>query len=680
MFQPVNPRQRLPEVEHEILDFWNKAKIFERSIEQRKGKRKYVFFDGPPFANGLPHYGHILANALKDAVTRYWTMKGYYVPRVNGWDCHGLPVEYEVEKELKLSGRKDIEKMGVAKFNTACRESVFRYTEEWEKLLRRIGRWVDFDNSYATLENNYIESIWWVFKRIWDKKMMYEGFKSMHVCPRCETPLSNFEVSQGYKEVTDLAVILKFEITDAQFLQKFCGGKKTSFSAWTTTPWSIPTTMGLAVGKDFEYTLLQVGDEQIICAKNRIPYVMEHLKEDEWSTVDTLQGESIVGISYKHPFAQYKDHPDVRENKNVYKTYAKDYVSVEDGTGIVTINGAFGEIDMQSAQDSELPIVVNVRMDGTYTEEMGEFAGMNVKHPNLNNKIAEFLAKKNCLLRKENIRHSYPHCWRCDTPLLNYATKSWFIKVTEIKDKLIRNNKKIHWQPSHIQDGRFGKWLEGARDWAISRNRFWGCPIPIWECACGNKTCVDSVNTLRQNSYSANRYIFVRHGEAENNVQKIANSDMKKIFHLTEKGKKQAESAAKKLRNYRIDLIFSSPFTRTKETAEIINQFACDGGREVTLDQHLVEHQVGQFEGQPSDAYMNQFGNYEDRYGKHIPQTESFQDVEKRVSDFVDYLDRKHKGKTSDKRLQGIRFCWDRVGLLAFALLTHVREHELVQE
>ncbi len=473
-------------MERNLLEFWEKNHIFEKSVEARKGKPKFVFFDGPPFANGLPHYGHIMANSLKDAVTRYWTMKGYYVPRTNGWDCHGLPVEYEVEKELKLAGKKDIEKMGVAEFNAKCRESVFRYTKEWETLLKRIARWVDFGNSYATLNNEYIESIWWVFSQIWKKEMVYEGNKSMHICPRCETPLSNFEVSQGYKEVTDLSTTVKFEFVDEP---------GTYFLAWTTTPWSLASTMGLAVNKKIDYVKVQTKNGNYILAAKRLETVFANTGLN-YVVVDQFKGSKLVGKKYKHLFDYYNNHPDVKKSKNVFHAVAMDYVSDEEGTGIVTINGAFGEEDMNAALQSDIPIIVNIGMDGCYFSEVKEFAGKFVKGQDQN--IAEYLDKKGLLFKKENFRHSYPHCWRCDTPLLNYATKSWFIKVADIKPRLLKNNNKIHWQPEHIRDGRFGKWLEGARDWAISRNRFWGCPMPLWQCENHHTVCVASKKELEE--------------------------------------------------------------------------------------------------------------------------------------------------------------------------------------
>ena len=382
---------------------------------------------------------------------------------MNGWDCHGLPVEYEIEKALGLNGRNDIEAMGIETFNGKCRESVFRYTEQWNELLERLARWVDIEHGYATLNANYMESIWWVFKQIWDKGMMYQDFKAMHVCSRCVTPLSNFEVSLGYKDVTDLSVIAQFELEEEP---------GTFFIAWTTTPWSIPSTMGLAVKKDIDYVKVRTPRGNFILAEKRVPWAFAHLPPAEYEIIEHFKGEKIIGKKYKHVFDYYNSHPEVQKSEKAFHTVATDYVSDEDGTGIATINGAFGEIDMEAAKLHNLPLILNVSMDGLYDATVGNFSGKFAKTQDQN--LAEDMEVREKLFKKENIRHSYPHCWRCDTPLLNYATKAWFIRVTDIKDKLIANNKKIHWQPDHIKEGRFGKWLENVRDWNISRNRFWG--------------------------------------------------------------------------------------------------------------------------------------------------------------------------------------------------------------
>lgn len=472
-------------MEEKILKFWEERKIFEKSVDARKEKKKFVFFDGPPFANGLPHYGHIMANSLKDAVTRYWNMKGYYVPRTNGWDCHGLPVEYEIEKELGLSGKKDIEKMGVEEFNKKCRESVFRYTKEWEILLKRIGRWVDFSQSYATLDNTYMESIWWVFSQIWKKEMVYMGYKSMHICPRCETPLSNFEVSQGYKDVTDLSVAAKFKLVD----------EDAYILAWTTTPWTLPGNVALCFGPKIEYVKVGVkyedGKEEVyIVAKDRVEALF---KDMNYNVLEKVSAKKMEGREYIPLFDFYRD--EVAKSGTGYRVVLDPYVSTEEGTGIVHIAPMFGEEDYQVAQKYKLPLVQHVSMDGTFREPVKLWAGKFSKGQDQN--IVEELRKNGKVFSSLNIRHSYPHCWRCDTPLLNYSTRSFFIKVSELKPRLLKNNKKIHWQPDHIQQGRFGKWLEGARDWAISRNRFWGCPIPVWVCEANHMVCVASIDELK---------------------------------------------------------------------------------------------------------------------------------------------------------------------------------------
>ncbi len=500
-FKDVNAKQSFPEMEQKMLKFWEKESIFEESVARRKQEKKFVFFDGPPFANGLPHYGHILANALKDAVTRYWTMKGYYVPRTNGWDCHGLPVEYEIEKELEISGRKDIEKFGVENFNEKCRESVFKYTNEWEKMLGRVGRWLDHEETYATLQTNYMESIWWVFKQIWDKDLVYQGHKSMHICPRCETPLSNFEVTQGYKDVTDLSVVAKFELKDEP---------GTYVLAWTTTPWTLPGNVALALGPDVKYVKIQAEDDKYIVAKDLVEKVMG---DREYKELDAVDPKSLEGKEYKPLFPFYEG----KLEKKAYVLLLADFVSTEDGTGVVHIAPAFGEDDLAIGQEHGLEVLQHVGGDGTFNEEVKPWAGKFVKTQDQN--IAKWLEENGGLFSKENYRHSYPHCWRCDTPLLNYTTKAWFIRVTDIKDRLLANNKKIHWQPEHIKDGRFGKWLEGARDWNISRSRFWGCPIPIWECECGEYKAIGSVEELKE--HSINHKQPERHGELDLHIPYI---------------------------------------------------------------------------------------------------------------------------------------------------------------
>ena len=498
MFKKVDLKQSFPELEKNLLKYWDTKEIFKKSLEARKKGKKYVFFDGPPFANGLPHYGHILANVIKDSITRYWTMKGCYVPRRNGWDCHGLPVEYEIEKELGMNGRKDIVDYGIENFNDKCRESVFRYTKEWEDTLKRIARWVDFSDSYATLDNNYMETIWWIFKQIWDKKMVYSGFKSMHICPRCETALSNFEVSQGYKDVTDLSVTAKFKLKDDALKAIKSEGETVFVLSWTTTPWTLPGNAALAFNEKIEYVKVVGKSPNDPEAKEETYIVAKALADsvfgaDKYYILDKVDPKKLEGTHYE-PVFDYFLGKDM--GGELYSIQMAEFVTTEDGTGIVHIGSMFGEDDYALAIEKKLALIQHVKMDGTFTEDVKDFAGKSVKGQDLN--VVLFLHAKGLVFSKQNFKHSYPHCWRCDTPLLNYSTRSFFIKVTDVKDKMLKNNKKIHWQPEHIQEGRFGKWLEGARDWAISRNRFWGCAIPVWECSCGKMECVGSIEEMKK--------------------------------------------------------------------------------------------------------------------------------------------------------------------------------------
>lgn len=478
-FKPVKNNQNLVDLELQKLDFWRDQKIFQKSLAQRTDAKKVVFFDGPPFANGLPHYGHMMISALKDAVARFWTMKGFYVPRTAGWDCHGVPVENEIEKAHNIRGRADIEKIGVAQFNSDCRASVFKYKKEWEQTLERLGRWVDFEHGYATLDNNYMESIWAVFKQIWDKGMVYQGYKPMHISTALETPLSNFEASLNYKDVTDYSVTAKFELLD---------DPGTFVLAWTTTPWTLPGNQALAIGRNLAYVKVEYEGQKLIVGKDRLEDVF---KDKEYKVLEEVQAKDLIGRKYKPLFPYYAEmHPEF------FQIFAADFVTVEGGTGVVHIAGGFGEDDYNLISDKGLPPIVHVEMNGHFKDEVIDFAGKYVRGQDQN--IGKWLEEKGLLFSSENYRHSYPHCWRTDTPLLNYVTNSWFIRVTDVKDKLLANNQKINWQPAHIRDGRFGKWLEGARDWSISRSRYWGCPLPIWQNENGDQICVGSMAELEQ--------------------------------------------------------------------------------------------------------------------------------------------------------------------------------------
>jgi len=471
------------------MKYWEENKIFEKSVENRDASNSYVFYDGPPFATGLPHYGHIVAGTMKDLVPRFWTMKGKRVERRWGWDCHGLPIENIVEKELNLNSRKDIETYGVDKFNETCRSKVMMYADEWKKIVKRLGRWVDMENDYKTMDPDFMESVWWVFKSLWEKGLLYEGHKSMHICPRCETTLSNIEVSQNYKDVKDISVTCKFELVDEP---------KTYVLAWTTTPWTLPGNVALAVGADLNYVKVEFDGAKYILVKELVPKFFEG---KDYKVLENFKGATLVGKKYVPLFDYYKE-ADLVNKENLYVIESADFVSTEDGTGVVHIAPAFGEDDMNLGREKKLSFIQHVGQDGRFTSDVVDFAGMEVKpkeDPTATDvEVLKYLSAKDLIFSKEKYAHSYPFCWRCESPLLNYATSSWFVKVADQKEALLKNSESINWVPEHLKEGRFGQWLEGARDWSISRSRYWGNPLPVWKCDCGNVKVVGSRQELEE--------------------------------------------------------------------------------------------------------------------------------------------------------------------------------------
>jgi isoleucyl-tRNA synthetase len=452
----------LSQIEQKILKFWDKKRIFFKSIRQRQESRFFSFYDGPPFASGPPHYGHILATAIKDTVLRYWTMRGWRVERRVGWDCHGLPVENLIEKELGIKSKKEIEKMGIKKFNEACQASVFRCVKDWETTLKRVGRWADYKNAYATMDKEYTESVWWVFKKLYELGLVYQDYRVTPYCPRCGTPLSNFELNQpgAYQDVEDQSVYLKFPI-------KGEGGS--FFLVWTTTPWTLPANTALAVGENINYVKVKVGEEKYILAKERL-----NVLNETYEIENEFLGGALVGLEFEPLFAIKLDRPG-------YKVVAADFVAVDEGTGIVQMAPSFGEEDMELGRKENLPAPVTVDLEGKIVKGLGiPGEGKFVKEADED--IKADLKKRRLLYKEEKIIHSYPFCWRCDTPLLYYPLNTWYVAVSRFKDQLVKNNQQIRWVPAHLKEGRFGRWLEGARDWAVSRNRFWGAPIPIWRC------------------------------------------------------------------------------------------------------------------------------------------------------------------------------------------------------
>jgi len=471
-FQEVK-QEGFAEIERRICDFWKDTDAFKKSIKQRENAPRFVFYDGPPFATGLPHYGHLLAGTIKDIIPRYWTMRGFQVARRFGWDCHGLPVEMAVEKQLDLSGKSEIESFGIPEFNEACRSIVLKYTKEWEQVVTRIGRWVDFDHDYKTMDPWYMETIWWVFKQLWEKDLIYLGHKVMPYSWRCATPLSNFEANLNYKDVQDAAITVRFAV---------CGQAQTYFLAWTTTPWTLPGNLALCVGKDIEYVRVQDQDVQYILAKARLDTYYKDPESVE--ILETLPGSKLLNMAYEPLFPYFAD----QREKGAFQVIAGDFVTTEDGTGIVHIAPAYGEDDAKVCEENHIPMVDGVDDEGNFKPIVSDFAGQNIKEADKH--IIRMLKDQKQLVHQSTIQHSYPFCWRTDTPLIYKAVPTWFVKVSQIKEQMIANNAKIRWVPDYVGERRFANWLEDARDWAISRNRFWGTPIPVWVCDQCEKTQV----------------------------------------------------------------------------------------------------------------------------------------------------------------------------------------------
>lgn len=482
-FKEVSSQVDLPALERQVLEAWKKGDTFRRSVEQREGGPTFVFYEGPPTANGLPHIGHALTRVVKDLFPRYKTMKGFYSLRKGGWDTHGLPVEIEIEKELGFSGKKAIEEYGVAAFNQRCKESVFRYVREWVELSERLGFWIDMDDPYITLTNEYMESVWWILKQLWDKDLLYQGYKSLPYCPRCGTALSDHEVAQGYREVEDPGITVRFPLRDEP---------GTYFLVWTTTPWTLPGNVALAVGPVLPYVVVEQktangGTERLILAE---PLVDKVLK-GEYEVVRRVRGRDLAGIHYQ-PLYTF-----IPVEQDYAYVITGDFVSVEEGTGIVHIAPAFGAEDLEAGKEHGLPVLQTVDLEGCFVEAVTPWRGMFVK--DADPLIIQDLEQRGLLYEAAPYRHVYPFCWRCNTPLLYYAKTSWFIETTRVKDRLLANNEKINWYPEHIKHGRFGNWLENNVDWALGRERYWGTPLPIWECeACRHRECFGSVRELEE--------------------------------------------------------------------------------------------------------------------------------------------------------------------------------------
>ncbi len=602
--------------EEAVLEFWKENKIFQKSLDKKapkENKGNYVFYDGPPFATGLMHYGHILGSTAKDAVARYKTMQGYHVPRKWGWDCHGLPIENIVEKELNIAGHKEIEKLGIDKFVEYARSKVLQYDKDWEKSVERIGRWVDFKGGYKTMDNTFIESVWWAFSELNKKGLVYEGVRVLAYCARCETPIANSEIAMdnSYKDIADISIYVKFALEDEP---------GTYLLAWTTTPWTLPGNTAIAVNKNIDYVKVKVGNDMLILAKETLQNV---LKGKEYSVLGEVKSKDLIGKKYKPVFPYYQKYFESKKENTrpteprqtnsvglesfgrVWQIWQADFVTTEKGTGIAHEAPAFGEDDMNLAKANDIPWIIHVDETGRFKPEVTDFAGLKVKpkdtaedkdaHLRSDIEVIKYLQKTGAYFDKEKIIHSYPHCMRCDTPIIYYALPSWFINIQKVKKKIIKKAEAMNWVPAHLKEGRFKNIVENAPDWNVSRNRYWASPLPVWKCEkCSEKIFIGSLAELKEKTKkSGNKYFVMRHGEAIDNAKHLDDPKGDPNNHLTDRGREESVSASKKLKNKKIDLIFSSPFLRTRETAEILRLELGLEEKQLKIDDRLHEYNEG---------------------------------------------------------------------------------------
>ena len=646
--------------EEAVLKFWKENEIFEKSLKKESPMGEYVFYEGPPTANGKPGIHHLEARAFKDVIPRYKTMKGYHVARKGGWDTHGLPVELQVEKKLGLTSKKAIEEYGISQFNKECKESVWEYVDLWEKFTERIGYWVDQKNAYVTYHNDYIESVWNVIKTVNDKNLLFKDYKVVPWCPRCETTLSSHELAQGYMDVKDLSVYAKFKVKNSSEVQPPKSargwtsedGTSTYILAWTTTPWTLPGNVALAVGNDIEYVKIQKSDstqggenEFFILAKSRLSVI-----EDEYKIIEEFKGSDLVGLEYE-PLYPYLINTISEDEKTklvkAFKVYAADFVTTEDGTGVVHTAVMYGVDDFNLGNKVGLPKHHMVGLNGKFITGTDFLGGRFVRDEDVAVDIIKDLAHRGLLFKKEKYEHSYPHCWRCKTALIYYARDSWYIKMSSLKDELVKENEGINWEPSYIKEGRFGEWLKDIKDWAISRERYWGTPLPVWTCdSCNKREIVGSIADLKSKTKkSTNKYFVMRHGEAENNINDIISASLESKHCLTEKGRSQVKESAKGLKDKKIDLIISSPIERAKETSSIVADVLGLNKESIIFSDSLREMMLPDYEGKTWKEYHTEFPNKVDYFYKTRDKNESWNDVKKRTMDLIRDLDSKYENK-----------------------------------
>lgn len=623
------------------MKFWKENRIFEKTQIKKAGQKVFRFFEGPPTANGRPGIHHVLSRAFKDVIPRFKTMRGFFVRRKAGWDTHGLPVEIEVEKELGLKNKQDIEKFGIAEFNEKAKSSVWKYQDEWEKLTDRIGFWLDLKNPYITYKSEYIESLWWVFKQIAKRGLLTQSFKIVPYCPRCQTPLSHAELGMPdvYQKVKDPSIYVKFRIKRQVSSIK----QKEFLLVWTTTPWTLPSNVAVAVNPELIYTKYRVGKE-FLWSYNAPP--VEPGIEVE--VIEKVSGKKLVGLKYEPLF---KVGGPWLKNKKFFQVYPADFVSIEDGTGLVHIAPAFGEDDMNLVKKYQKELVgqIPITIDGKGVVARGlPGAGKFVKKADED--IINDLDKRKILFKRAVIEHDYPFCWRCNAPLLYLSQFSWFVEMSQLRDELLRGNRKINWIPEHIKDGRFGEWLREIKDWAISRNRYWGTPLPIWECEkCDYREVIGGLEDLDKLRFSKNNFWLLRHGESDHNLTNLIAAGPergKNISKLTKKGKEQIQKAAKNLKKLlkgkKLDLIFTSPYFRTRETAKIVAKVT---KAKIIIDKRLAEINCGIFNWQLIEEHKKFFNNHLEEFTKTPPGGENLNDVKKRMLGAVLDINSKYSDK-----------------------------------
>ncbi|HUC88767.1 MAG TPA: class I tRNA ligase family protein [Candidatus Paceibacterota bacterium] len=657
--------------EEKILEFWKENNIFEKSLIKNSPKGEYVFYEGPPTANGKPGIHHLEARAFKDVIPRYKTMQGYHVRRKGGWDTHGLPVELQVEKKLGLSSKKAIEEYGIAKFNHECKASVWEYVDLWEKFTERIGYWVDQKNPYVTYHNDYIESVWNVLKKVDEQKLLYKDYKVVPWCPRCGTVLSSHELAQGYEDVKDLSVYAKFKVTKTS-VSVFANGlaelrvpkgqnlgeeirgpeqkqlNEVFILAWTTTPWTLLGNVALAVGADIDYVLVKVADEYFFLAKNRLSIL-----SDAYEIILELKGKDLVDLEYEplYPYLQNTiSNSEKPKLEKAFKVYSGDFVTTEDGTGIVHTAVMYGQDDFELGTKVGLPKHHLVGLDGKYLAGTGPFEGKFVRDEEVAVDIIKDLAHRGLLFKKEKYEHPYPHCWRCHTALIYYARDSWYIKMTDekIKNQLIKENESINWEPAHIKEGRFGEWLKDIKDWAISRERYWGTPLPVWICnKCKNIEVIGSIDQLKSKTKkSGNKYFVMRHGQAKNNVDEFFTGNPEQGFPLTENGRKEVLESIKEFKE-KIDVIISSPYERAKETAEIACEYINYPKDKIIYKNEIRELDISsEFVGK-THKEVQQCYDHDYIYApkKNFSDGENFAQVVERMGKFIYDINSKYSNK-----------------------------------